>query len=172
VSGFYQLVQVYHLTTKLQRASFLSCDHACYVYFPQVSTFLLYFPRSSRFYSVSLHGCIEPFTLLPSSAHYWLLAGLMSAVSLYGPWNSFLRLKDSGSVRDANWFLWTCTAGWAVRYPSTLLCLLRRRSYSCTDGLWLRPWRYSTYGLISSSATFVHLVRLREASQEVACSTS
>jgi len=77
--------------------------------------------------------------ILRNSTHYWLLAGLMSAVSLYGPWNSLLRLKDSGSVRDENWFLWTCTVGWAamelLNFWSHIILRDLRPSGSTTRGI-------------------------------------
>ncbi|KAG8823425.1 3-oxo-5a-steroid 4- dehydrogenase [Serendipita sp. 401] len=60
------------------------------------------------------HATMPALYIVRNSAHYWLLAGLMSSVSIYGPWNSHLRISGSGSRRDEDWFLWTCAGAWAA----------------------------------------------------------
>ncbi|PVF93238.1 3-oxo-5-alpha-steroid 4-dehydrogenase, partial [Serendipita vermifera] len=60
------------------------------------------------------HATMPAMYIVRNSAHYWLLAGVMSAVSIYGPWNSLVRMQDSGSWRDQDWFLYSCAGAWAV----------------------------------------------------------
>lgn len=74
------------------------------------------------------HGTMPASYIIRNSAHYWLLAGLMSAVSIYGPWNSLLRMQDSGSWRDQDWFLWTCAGVWATFEMMNLSTHLTLRS--------------------------------------------
>ncbi|KIM22086.1 hypothetical protein M408DRAFT_333089 [Serendipita vermifera MAFF 305830] len=74
------------------------------------------------------HATMPAMYIIRNSAHYWLLAGLMSAVSLYGPWNSLLRMENSGSWRDEDWFLWTCAGVWAAFEAMNLSTHLTLRS--------------------------------------------
>ncbi|KAG8827333.1 3-oxo-5a-steroid 4- dehydrogenase [Serendipita sp. 399] len=74
------------------------------------------------------HATMPAFNIVRNSAHYWLLAGVMSAVSIYGPWNSHLRLAGSGSWRDEDWFLWGCAAVWTACELMNLSAHLTLRS--------------------------------------------
>lgn len=72
--------------------------------------------------------------IIHSSAHYWIFGGLMSAVSIYGPWNSLLRTQFT--IRDENWFLGTCAVLW-------LVCALSRQPFVFIDILWWTGLRSS-----------------------------